>query len=95
MRGPEHPDRVVRERLPIFLAALPAAWRQLIQVQPPAAMWCASSDPSDRRVWSRAAEGSTYLLSHTVSSRGALVLVEGDEAVMHAFLPPAAQPALV
>ncbi|KAK9915556.1 hypothetical protein WJX75_000669 [Coccomyxa subellipsoidea] len=95
MRGPEHPDRVVRERLPILLAALPTAWRQLIQVQPPAALWCASPDPSDRRVWSRAAEGSTYLLSHTVSSTGALVPVDGDDAVMHAFLPPTAQPALV
>ncbi|KAK9918016.1 hypothetical protein WJX75_000569 [Coccomyxa subellipsoidea] len=49
VRGPEHPDRVVRERLPILLAALPTAWRQLIQVQPPATLWCASPDPSDRR----------------------------------------------
>ena len=95
VRGPEHPVRMVRERVPILLAALPAAWRALIQVQPPAAMWCASPDPSDRRVWSRTAEGSTYLLSHTVSSTGALVPVEGGVAAMHAFLPPAAQPALV
>ena len=49
VRGPEHPDRVVRERLPILLAALPAAWGQLIQVQPPSALWCALPDPSDRR----------------------------------------------
>ena len=71
-RGPEHPDRAVRERMPILLAALPAAWRQLIQMQPPAAEWYASPDPSDRRVWSRAAAGSTYLLSHTVSSTATL-----------------------
>ena len=95
VRGPEHPDRVVRERVPILLAALPAAWRQLIQVQPPVAMWCGCGWCHDPVVWSRAAESSTYLLSHTVSSTGALVPVEGDDAVMHAFLPPAAQPALV
>ena len=83
------------ERVPILLAALPAAWRQLIQVELPAAMWCASPDRSDRRVWSRAAEGSTYLLSHTESSTGALIPVEGGDAVLHAFLPPAAQPALI
>lgn len=94
-RGPEHPDRAVRERVHILLTALPPAWRQLIQVQPPAAVWYASPDPSDRRVWSRAAAGSTYLLSHTVSSTGALVPVPGGAAAMQAFLPPAAQPALV
>ena len=49
-------------------------------VQLPAAMWCASPDPSDRRVRSRAAEGSTYLLSHTVSSTG--TLVPGCDAVL-------------
>ena len=57
-------------------------------------MWLASPDPLECRDWSRAAEGS-YLLSHIVSSTGALVPVEGGDAVLHAFLPAAAQPALV
>lgn len=95
VRGPEHPDSAVRERVHILLAAVPGAWRALIQGQPPAAMWLASPDPSDRRIWSRDAAGGTYLLSHTVSSTGALVAMEGAIAGPLALLPAPAQPALV
>ena len=40
--------KILQGHVPVLLPAMPAAWRQLIQVQPPAAMWLTSPDPSDR-----------------------------------------------
>ena len=71
-RPVERPGAPAKRHPPSPLAALPASWRQLIQVQPAAALWLACLDPVECRVWSRTAAGHDQL-SHTVSSTGALV----------------------
>src|SRR5579875_3449359 len=60
----------VREGLPTIMRALPEAWAAALRSVAPPAQWLVSPDAADRRIWSRAPDGSLGA-SHLVSPTGA------------------------
>ena len=82
----------VREGLPTIMRALPEAWAAALRSVAPPAQWLVSPDAADRRVWSRAPDGSLGA-SHVVSPTGALMPAPPGAA--GGVLPDGLQPALV
>ena len=82
----------VRGGLPAILRALPEAWLAALRLVAPPAQWLVSPDAADRRIWSRAPDGSLGAL-HVVSPTGELLPAPPGAA--GGAPPDGLQPALV